>query len=121
MVTGNPFPLPVILGLDPGIQLSTNQGMSAFVYIMASQRNGTLYVGVTNDLVRRVWEHREGQVDGFTKQHDVKMLVHYEQHDNFESAITREKTLKKWNRKWKLNLIEKDNPNWTDLYDVVCQ
>ncbi|MCF4098844.1 GIY-YIG nuclease family protein [Maritalea mediterranea] len=95
--------------------------MSAFVYIMASQRNGTLYVGVTNDLVRRVWEHRQGQVDGFTKQHGVKMLVHYEQHDNFESAITREKALKKWNRKWKLNLIEKGNPNWNDLYDEVCR
>jgi putative endonuclease len=86
------------------------------VYIIASQRNGTLYIGVTSDLIQRIWQHREGVVDGFTQQHAVKTLVWYEQHDTMESAITREKALKKWNRDWKLRLIEKLNPEWADLW-----
>ncbi len=89
------------------------------VYIMASRRNGTLYIGVTSDLVKRVWEHREGVVDGFTKQYGVKTLVWYEQHGNAESAIMREKRLKKWNRQWKLMLIEGFNPTWRDLYPEI--
>ena len=86
------------------------------VYILASRRNGTLYVGVTSNLLKRIWEHRQGVVDGFTKDYGVAMLVWYESHDNAESAITREKQLKKWNRAWKVRLIEEVNPYWNDLY-----
>ena len=89
------------------------------VYILASRRNGTLYVGVTSDLARRIWEHRQGFVDGFTKDYGVAMLVWYEVHDNAESAITREKQLKKWNRAWKVRLIEEVNPYWNDLYSNI--
>jgi putative endonuclease len=85
------------------------------VYILASQRNGTLYIGVTSNLPKRVWEHREGVVAGFTKDYGVKNLVWYELHENAESAITREKQIKKWNRIWKLSMIEKANPDWKDL------
>ena len=88
-----------------------------FVYILASKRNGTLYIGVTNDLVRRVWEHREGLVPGFTKKYAVKMLVYFEEFTEISSAIQRETSLKRWNRKWKLDLIEKGNPDWFDLYE----
>ena len=90
------------------------------VYILASQRNGTLYVGVTSALVKRVWEHREGVVDGFSKEYGVKNLVWYELHDNAESAITREKQVKKWNRIWKLSMIEERNPEWRDLFAEIC-
>jgi putative endonuclease len=90
------------------------------VYILASRRNGTLYVGVTSDLVKRSWEHRQGFVDGFTKDYGVAMLVWYEMHDTAESAITREKQLKKWNRAWKIELIEANNPDWKDLYKDVA-
>jgi putative endonuclease len=86
------------------------------VYILASRRNGTLYVGVTSHLAKRVWEHKEGFVDGFSKEHGVKLLVWYELHDTAESAIRREKQIKKWNRAWKLRLIEEANPYWNDLY-----
>lgn len=86
------------------------------VYLLASQRNGTLYVGVTSNLMQRVWQHKEGLVEGFTKKHNVKMLVWYEQHATMESAIGREKAIKEWQRNWKLALIEKMNPQWTDLY-----
>lgn len=82
---------------------------------MASQRNGTLYIGVTNDLVRRIFEHKSKTVKGFTKKYNVDMLVYYEQTDSIESALNREKQMKKWERAWKLNLIEKDNPDWKDL------
>ncbi len=91
--------------------------MTYFVYIMASQQNGTLYVGVTNDLVRRVFEHKSDAVDGFTKRYKVHMLVWFESTSSIEAAILREKQLKNWRRSWKLNLIEKDNPDWNDLYD----
>lgn len=87
-----------------------------YVYILASQRNGTLYVGVTSDLARRMDEHRNGSVDGFTKTYAVHLLVHYEVYDDAESAITREKRLKAWKRQWKLELIENNNPNWNDLW-----
>ena len=85
------------------------------VYLLASRRNGTLYVGVTSNLVQRVWQHREGLVPGFTKEYGVKLLVWFEQHGTMELAIQREKRMKKWNRAWKLALIEKDNPEWRDL------
>ena len=87
-----------------------------YVYILASQRNGTIYTGVTSNLLQRVWQHKEKFVGGFTKEHGVDKLVWYEQHDTAESAITREKRIKKWNRGWKLKLIEEKNPYWNDLY-----
>ena len=86
------------------------------VYMLASDRNGTLYVGMTSNLVKRVWEHKEGVVPGFTSEYDVHKLVWYEQHESAESAITREKRIKKWNRDWKIKLIEESNPYWNDLY-----
>jgi putative endonuclease len=90
------------------------------VYILASARNGTLYIGVTSNLPKRVWEHREGVVDGFSKEYGVKTLVWYELHDSAESAITREKRMKKWNRLWKLKLVEEKNPEWRDLFADIC-
>ena len=86
-----------------------------FVYILASSKNGSLYIGVTSDLVRRIYEHREGLVDGFTKKYGIKTLVYFEYGGDINSAILREKQLKKWHRSWKLKLIEKDNPFWRDL------
>ena len=91
------------------------------VYILASGRNGTLYIGVTSNLPKRAWQHREGVADGFSKEYGVKDLVWFEVHDNAESAITREKQLKKWNRLWKLRLIEEKNPDWRDLFADICQ
>jgi putative endonuclease len=90
-----------------------------YVYILASRRNGTLYTGVTSNLVKRVWQHRNGEIDGFTKKYDVKRLVYYETHQTAEPAIKREKQIKKWNRQWKLRLIEEDNPDWKDLYGLI--
>jgi len=90
------------------------------VYILASKRNGTLYVGVTSDLVKRVWEHKNNMVEGFTKQYRVHQLVWYELHESMESAIMREKRLKDWKRAWKLELIESKNPDWLDLYDMIA-
>ena len=86
---------------------------------MANKRNGTLYVGITNDLLRRVYEHKNNLIEGFTKKYNVKHLVYYEECEDVNSAIFREKQLKKWNRKWKLNLIEGFNPNWNDLYECL--
>jgi putative endonuclease len=89
------------------------------VYILASKRNGTLYIGVTSDLVRRIWEHKNNIVEGFTKRYNVHRLVWYEMHESMESAIAQEKRLKNWRRKWKLELIESNNPNWIDFYDEI--
>jgi putative endonuclease len=89
------------------------------VYILASKRNGTLYVGVTSDLTARVWQHRNDIVEGFTKKYGVHMLVYFELHDDMTSAIVREKRLKKWNRAWKLRLIEEKNPDWNDLFKSI--
>jgi putative endonuclease len=86
------------------------------VYILASDKNGTLYLGVTSDLIKRVWEHKNDVVPGFTKRYGVHDLVWYELHDSMESAIAREKTIKEWKRHWKLELIERMNPQWKDLY-----
>ena len=86
------------------------------VYILASQRNGTLYIGVTSDLIKRVWEHKNNVVEGFTKRYGVHLLVWYEVHSTMEAAIGREKAIKEWKRQWKLNLIGRTNPNWKDLY-----
>jgi putative endonuclease len=89
------------------------------VYLLASQRNGTLYTGVTSDLVKRVWEHKNDLVDGFTKRYGVHSLVWYELHESMDSAITREKTIKGWKRRWKLELIEESNPDWQDLCESL--
>jgi len=87
-----------------------------YIYILANKRNGTLYIGVTSNLVKRVYEHKNNIIDGFTKKYSIHKLVYYEITDDIESAIRREKQLKKWNRKWKINLIENSNPKWIDLY-----
>ncbi len=87
-----------------------------YVYMLASQRNGTLYIGVTSDLIKRVWEHKNKFVEGFTNQYEVHQLVWFEPHEDVEQAILREKQIKKWNRAWKVNLIEEANPYWNDLY-----
>ena len=94
--------------------------MRPCVYIMASGRNGTLYIGVTNDVVRRVWEHKNNVVDGFTKTYGVHRLVYHELHETMPDAILREKQMKRWNRAWKIALIESSNPEWRDVYpDIV--
>jgi len=92
-----------------------------YVYILTSKRNGTLYIGVTSNLPQRIWQHKNNQLDGFSKEYNVKQLVYFEQHDTAESVITREKQIKKWKRAWKLKLIEKNNPQWKDLYDLILQ
>ncbi len=89
--------------------------MAFYVYMLASRRNGTLYIGMTDDLLKRVWQHRDGVISGFTRDYGVKNLVWYETHEMRESALIRERRMKKWNRAWKLELLEKDNPNWRDL------
>ena len=93
--------------------------MQPSVYILASKKNGTLYVGVTSDLIKRIWEHREHLVTGFTDRYHVTQLVYYELTDSMYSAISREKKLKKWRRQWKINLIENQNPEWRDLWDEI--
>jgi putative endonuclease len=96
------------------------EARSYYVYILASRTGGTLYIGVTNDLVRRVFEHRSKLIEGFTEKYDVVKLVYFEQFDDPENAIKREKRLKKWNRAWKIRLIEEHNPNWDDLYPSIA-
>ena len=88
-------------------------------YMLARKRNGTLYIGVTNDVLRHVWEHRSGKIEGFTQKHDVHILVRYETHADINVAINREKQLKGWNRAWKIRLIEKENSGWNDLYERI--
>ena len=90
-----------------------------YVYVLASRRRGTLYVGVTNDLVRRVYEHKDGSADGFTSRYGVHTLVYFEATESAQSAIEREKRLKKWKREWKIGLIEEGNPDWNDLYPTL--
>jgi len=89
------------------------------VYLLASKRNGTLYTGVTSDLLKRVWEHKQHVVEGFTKKYGVELLVWYEMHETMESAIGREKAIKNWKRAWKINVIEAMNPQWRDLYSAL--
>ncbi len=93
--------------------------MQYYVYLLASQRNGTLYIGVTANLAKRVWEHKNDLADGFTKKYRVHELVWYEAHQDIHAAIAREKTMKAWKRAWKLQLIEAENPDWRDLYDEI--
>lgn len=93
----------------------------SYVYILASQRNGTLYIGSTSDITNRVWEHKNKVIPGFTAKYNVHMLVYYEMYDLYIDAARREKRFKNWPRQWKINLIEKFNPEWRDLYEEICQ
>ena len=92
-----------------------------YVYMLASRWNGTLYLGVTSDIVKRVWQHKNGFAEGFTKKYGIKRIVYYEIHEDAENAIKREKLLKKWRRAWKVELIEEENSEWRDLYADICQ
>ena len=92
-----------------------------YAYMLASKRNGTLYLGVTSDIVKRVWQHKNSLAEGFTKKYGIKRLVYYEIHKDAENALKREKQLKKWRRAWKLELIEEKNSEWRDLYADICQ
>ncbi len=94
---------------------------SYFVYILASKKNGTLYIGVTSNLIKRIWEHKQGLVEGFTNKYNVHLLVYFEETPDIESAITREKQMKKWKRQWKIELIEEMNPAWDDLYESIAK
>jgi putative endonuclease len=93
--------------------------MSYWVYILADKTYGTLYTGVTGDLIKRVHEHKSDIVEGFTKKYQLHKLVYFETHDDIQAAITREKQVKKWNRAWKIRLIQGTNPEWADMYDVL--
>ena len=93
--------------------------LNSFVYILASKRNGTLYIGVTGNLVKRIWEHKQNFVEGFTSKYGVHTLVYFEMHNDMAEAIRREKQLKKWKRSWKIELIEKSNPVWRDLWEDI--
>ena len=108
-------------GSSPGKALARVEGdKHYYVYILASKRNGTLYIGLTNDVIRRSWEHKEKCVPGFTRKYDIDRLVYFEQYDGILIAKQREANLKHWPRKWKLELIEKQNPDWNDLYEEIC-
>ena len=119
-VTFAPAVIPAKAGIHEFKIVSVKSGgvlmASYYVYILASRKSGTLYIGVTNDLVRRVYEHKKGLVGGFTKKYKVHKLVFFEEADDVNGAIIREKQMKKWNRNWKVELIEKGNPEWKDLY-----
>ncbi|ACI92372.1 excinuclease ABC, C subunit [Afipia carboxidovorans OM5] len=111
----------VMAGLVPAIHAFHNYRMTngGYVYILTNQPNGVLYVGVTNDLVRRVFEHRSGFIDGFTKRHRLKRLVYFEQFDDIQTAIQREHNIKHWPRAWKIRKIMVHNPEWHDLYETL--
>ena len=94
-------------------------GKLYYVYILASRKNGTLYIGSTSDLIRRVWQHKNKIIKGFTQKYDVRLLVYFETIDNPESMVKRERQLKKWKREWKIRLIEEKNPDWNDLYNEI--
>jgi putative endonuclease len=123
------FPDAVMAGLDPAISIAiasrtaasqAHPIMGGWVYFMTNRRNGVLYVGVTSDLAKRAWEHREGVVEGFTKRYRLKRLVYAERHDDIRDAIQREKNLKHWRRAWRIELIESQNPDWADLRDSIA-
>ena len=109
----------VIPNLTGNLINNFNKMKNYYVYIMTNKPNGTLYLGVTNDLVRRSYEHRNSLIDGFTKKYNLKMLIYFEVFDRVEDAILREKRVKKWNRQWKIDMIEKFNPDWLDLYNQI--
>jgi putative endonuclease len=106
-------------GLVPAIHVLLQYGMGGWLYFMTNRRDGVLYTGVTSNLPRRAYEHREGHVGGFTKRHGLKMLIYYEQFDDIRDAIQREKTVKHWPRAWKVRLIHAMNPAWDDLFDAL--
>ncbi len=106
-------------GLVPAIHVLLNVPMAGWVYLVTSKPNGVLYVGVTSDLVRRVFEHRQGSVPGFTKRYGLKRLVYFEPFDDSRDAIQREKAMKHWPRAWKVRLIHAANPDWNDLYETL--
>lgn len=112
-------PCHPLVGGDPVYNIPYMFDKTYCVYILSSRKNGTLYIGMTDNLIRRVWEHKNKKVDGFTKKYGVYHLVYFEQHNNPESAIQREKQIKKWNRLWKIRLIEEKNPEWKDLYQDI--
>jgi len=105
-------------GIKPGMTILMARG---YIYIMTNRRDGTLYVGVTSNLVRRCYEHRNGLLDGFTKKYGLKQIIYFEQHDTMRFAIQREKTIKHWPRAWKVRLIHGQNPEWCDLFDTIAQ
>ncbi len=116
----DPTPPFVMRGLVPRIHgLQHRDVNGGWVYIMTNRPNGTLYLGVTNDIARRAWEHREGLVEGFTKRYDLTQLVYAERYEEIATAIQRERTLKHWRRAWKVRLIRKQNPDWNDLYETL--
>ena len=119
-VRHRPIASPDSNGLVPSIHRLQHGGMSGgWVYIMTNRPYGTLYLGVTGNIARRAWEHREGVSEGFTKRYGLKRLVFAERHDDIRSAIQREKTVKHWPRAWKINLILRQNPDWDDLYETL--
>jgi putative endonuclease len=117
----NQIVTPRALGGDSWIMGENMNTKQPAVYILANRRNGILYVGVTSDLLKRIWEHRSNLVEGFTKRHKAHTLVFFEIHKSMGSAIQKEKRIKKWNRAWKIRLIEKNNPTWRDLYKEICK
>jgi len=124
MTTERAFSVSVIPGPAEGRSpesITTIVAVMYYVYILASRKHGTLYIGVTRDLVRRLYEHKNDVVRGFTSRYSVHLLVWYESYDDPTNAIAREKELKKWRRDWKINLIERDNPNWEDLYNSIAR
>jgi len=110
--------MPLVTPAEAGVHKvkQSEMGKQYYVYILTSKKNGTLYIGVTSNLLRRVYEHKNDSVDGFTRKYSVDKLVYYEITGDIESAITREKRLKKWKREWKIEMIKKCNPEWNDLY-----
>jgi putative endonuclease len=118
---GGCFPLFTLPGLDPGILFASTIGMpSGFCYIMTNRPRGVLYVGSTANLPRRAYEHRMGLLDGFTSKYGLTQLVHYEEYAMYMDAVQRERTIKHWSRAWKIALVEKNNPEWTDLYGQLA-
>jgi len=117
-IFSQPLPNRKVIPAKAGIQ---RQHLKEFyVYILCSKRNGTLYTGVTSNLIKRVYEHKNDLVNGFTQRYKVHRLVWYETHESWESAIKREKQIKRWKKAWKLTMIEKSNPFWNDLYEAIC-
>ena len=108
-----------VIPAQAGIQELFMIQKQACIYIMANKKNGTIYIGVTSDLPNRVWQHKNNIIDGFTKKYSIHKLVYFEPYESMKSAIEREKQMKKWKRKWKLEMIEKQNPLWEDLYENI--
>jgi putative endonuclease len=114
------IPQPSLPGLSGQSMENLKMEKKFYVYILSNAPNGTLYIGVTSDLQKRIWEHKNAVAKGFTQKYDVKALVYFEIFDDAENAIKREKRLKKYKRDWKINLIEEQNPHWEDLYESIC-